>query len=599
MRKEPLPSDWVDRFIGGYGINNRLAYQLIPPQVDPLSPENALIIGAGPFAGTLIPGSGKVLLTTKFPINGAFATASGGGSFSFRLKSAGYDHVVITGKSPRPVYLKIDEQGAEICPAEKLWGKDGYQTDDELRAQFEPCSIIPIGQAGENLVKFSLTLVDKVGTLGRGGLASIMGSKNLKAIVALQGGVGITIAHRPWLMKLVDNLHHRMLNWVGRERLLKEGLTFSTEAPLSDLIPQEIKEVYQQSKKQLACPSCPLADKVVVRLKQGEFEGLVTYMAHLFVEGFCGDGAPAYNRCVKLADTLNRYGICHMTFTSLFPLAFRLYQDGLISQDDYGLEMGWDIDTALRLAKMIAYREGLGDILAEGLIGAMERIGRGAERYIQHIKGQAIPWDARIGGLGTMEFEQIVNPRGAHVASGGSPSYNQGRPPADFAKHGERMGIPQEALKRIVTPNSFNPARYTRYSEDWYALFSCLSLCNRAFVNRFYHVQTIAELYSALTGVEVSPQGMMAAAERAWNLGRLLNDRAGFSRRDDKPPPAWFQPKELRGKQYILTDYYKTTVLTPEDVDRFLDEYYEERGYEKDTGKVGKEKLAQLGIEGL
>jgi aldehyde:ferredoxin oxidoreductase len=198
-----------------------------------------------------------------------------------------------------------------------------------------------------------------------------------------------------------------------------------------------------------------------------------------------------------------------------------------------------------------------------------------------------------------MEFEQTTNPRGAHVAAGGSPAFEPGRPVADFVRHGERMGIPEEALKRVVGPISFNPGRYSRYSEDWYSLFNCLSLCNRAQVNRFYHVNTIAALYSAVTGIDLPPAQLMKASERAWTIGKLLNVREGFDRRDDRAPETWFRPLVQGGKEYRVTDYEETSTLGREDLERFLDDYYDERGYDRQSGVPTRRKLEELGLESL
>jgi aldehyde:ferredoxin oxidoreductase len=219
------------------------------------------------------------------------------------------------------------------------------------------------------------------------------------------------------------------------------------------------------------------------------------------------------------------------------------------------------------------------------------------ENYACHIKGRSLLYDPRMMGLGTMEFEPMTTPRGSHVGAAGSPSYSPGRSLDDFARHSQRMGAPDDAVNRIVGPTSFNPGRLSRWSEDWYALFGCLSLCNRAHVNRFYHVRTIAELYSAVTGLELSPNDLMKAAERAWNTAKVINVRAGFGRRDDRPPWIWFIPlKGEGGKESPLMDYYKTTVLTEADIDRFLDDYYDERGWDKESGAPTPEKLRELGL---
>ncbi|UCB42191.1 MAG: hypothetical protein JSV77_06880, partial [Dehalococcoidales bacterium] len=198
---------------------------------------------------------------------------------------------------------------------------------------------------------------------------------------------------------------------------------------------------------------------------------------------------------------------------------------------------------------------------------------------------------------GTMEFEQMTTPRGAHVAAAGSPSYDTGRPLTDFIRHGERMGVPAEALKRLEESGVFNPGRYSKYSEDWYALFNCLSLCNRAQVNRFYHIDTITTLYAAVTGIECSPEELMQAAERAWTIGKLLNAREGFDRRHDHAPEAWFQPLLQSGEERHIMDYGRTVNLTRKDLERFLDDYYEERGYDRESGLPTYGKLRELGLE--
>ena len=270
-----------------------------------------------------------------------------------------------------------------------------------------------------------------------------------------------------------------------------------------------------------------------------------------------------------------------MNFSYLLSVVVDLYQEGVINKEDTGgIALKNDIETALKLAQMTAYRQGFGEVLAEGLVRTAQTIGRGAEERIVHIKGHAIARDPRLSNLGTMEFEEITTPRGAHVAAAGSPSYDPGRPLADFVRHGERMGVPEEALRRVAG-STFNPGRYSRYSEDWYALFNCLSLCNRAQVNRFYHVKTIAALYSAVTGINLTPAQLMEVSERAWTIGKLLNVREGFDRKDDKAPEAWFKPLVQEGEEYRITDYYETSTLTREDIEGFLDDYYDERGWDQ------------------
>jgi aldehyde:ferredoxin oxidoreductase len=591
-RIEPLDSGTTAALIGGYGIKNRLAFELLPAGVDPLSPENLIILGAGPFAGTMVPGAAKVLATTRFPMNGTYATAAGGGAFALFLKSAGYDHVVISGRAPGPVYLKLTEGGAELVDATGLWRRDTHETDDALRGLHEPCSIIATGPAGENLVKNSIALVDKAGTIGRGGLAAVMGSKNLKAIVVERGTVPTTVADRLALHRLVNRLHERIMRWPGTQQIHDNGLM----AP-----PPDMAEAHQRTRAPLACPSCPLADKVMVCLGDGPYAGLRTYMTHLAVNRFsAGSSQEAYWQSVKYQDAVNKYGIGSTNFTSLFGELVDLYEQGIItSKTTGGLELRNDIETALELLRLTAHREGFGALLAEGAEAVVQHIGEGAETRIGHIKGLSVVRDPRIGGLGTMEFEQMTSPRGAHVAAAGSPSYDPGRSLTDFIRHAERMGASQKALSHLEETGKFNPGRYSRLSEDWYSLFNCLSLCNRAQVNRFYHVRTIADLLRAVTGLERSPEQLMEASERAWTVGKLLNVREGFDRRQDRPPEAWFEPLLRGGEEQRIHDYEGTTELTRDDLERLLDDYYDERSYDIRTGLPTRAKLRQLGLEDM
>ena len=589
-RVEPLDEGLAASLIGGFGINNRLAWDLMPGGVDPLSPENLIIIGTGPFAGTAIPGAAKVLVTTRFPLTGAFGTAAGGGSFAQFLKSAGYDHVVVSGRSSRPVVLRITEQQAHLDDASGLWGGDTYETTDALRQEHEPCSIIAIGQAGENLVRNSIAMVDKAGTVGRGGLPAVMGSKRLKAIVVEEGSIATEVADRTGLHRLVNHLHDRIMRWPGRQGIEENGLMVA---------PPDMAEYHLRTRKPLACPSCPLGDKVIVRLEKGPYAGLQTYMTHLAVNRFSAASSDeAYEQSIKYSDALNRYGIGSTNFTTLFAEVIEMYRIAIITSDDTGgIELRNDIDTALELLRMTAFREGFGEVLADGAEGVIKRFGPEAEKHVAHVKGLGIVRDPRTSGLGTMEFEQIMSPRGAHVAAAGSPSYDAGRPLADFVRHGQRMGASAESLARLENSGTFNPARYSRYSEDWYSLFNSLSLCNRAQVNRFYHVDVLTELFQAVTGIRLSSVELMQSAERAWTIGKMLSAREGFDRRHDRVPEVWFQPLlDASGNEQPITDYYQTTELTRQDLEGLQDDYYDERGYDKATGLPTDGKLPELGL---
>ena len=629
--KEPLDPEMARTFIGGAGIINKLAYDLIPPDVDPLSPQNAIIIGTGPFNGTMIPGCSEVMITYKSPLNGSFPHSNDGGNFSHFLKSSGYDHIVITGRSDKPVYLKIHDEDVELCDAGDLWGVDVFDTTDELRRRHEPCSVIPIGQAGENLVSISVTQIDKGGTVGSGGLCAVMGSKNLKAMVAVQGTKGIAVADPQRLQRLVDEILARVAKYHLRDEMMQGGSMAMTAGwvpegaiarnssvlmpypPNTKELQAKVYEFHKQSRKKIACITCPMSDKDRLDLAE---RGIVTYDTAIFSEmgimtaspasGHRAEGSPLdrYADALHYSDMVNRYGIEKIySFMGLVDFVVTLYEQGIITkQDTGGIELNREFDTLIKLVEITAFREGFGDILADGVVGAARRIGKGADKQVQNvIKGQFALFDPRLWGLGPMQFEQMVYPgRSLGVAAGmGAATYSPGWPIRELKKQADRCGVPEEAIGRIFTEDSFNVGRLAKHGEDFFNLFNMLGQCHRLYISRFYSMQILAELYSAVTGIETTPADLILASERVWNLWKLINYRAGFDRKDDEPPDIWFQPLKGVDTQYHLKDYFGTTALTREDVARLLDDYYDERGWNKETSLPTAKKLKELGLNSL
>nr|HDO81558.1 hypothetical protein [Candidatus Bathyarchaeota archaeon] len=249
------------------------------------------------------------------------------------------------------------------------------------------------------------------------------------------------------------------------------------------------------------------------------------------------------------------------------------------------------------IAGLIAQRENIGDLLAEGWRTIIQRFGRVAEKYAMHVKGLDVLYDPRRTYFGSMEFEQLVCPRGPTSNSGGSPTYVPGKSIEDFERHCDRVGAPRDAIARILEGGEVNIGRLVRHFEDWYSILSALGICNRAQVNRFYNIRVCAEFYSSATGIEKTPQELKLAGERAWNMQKILNVREGHTREQDKPPRQWLQPLTERGRRYVARDYYRKRVLTEEDFEKALRDYYEERGWNPETGTPTEEKLRQLGLQ--
>jgi len=508
IASKPLDPQWTEDFIGGWGINARLAWDVIPPAADALSAENAVIIGAGPFSGTIVPGSAELSVTTKLPLSDGIGTGCGGGHFPLMLKTAGYDHVVITGASETPVYLCIENDTVRLRDAADLWGRDTVETVDILRQRHEPCSIIPIGPAGENRVKMSVTFIDKGGTVGFGGLPAVMGFKNLKAVVACQGRHPIRVADPRLLKKTVARMMERVMSYRLRPRLLRGG-TFAMTSEWAAAMGIPISgwdDIHENCRQTLACPSCPMGDKEVNRLREGEFSPLTAYLTDFMLNGESSatTALDNHNRAVKRFDLLNRLGVCRLGFENVMELMLTLYRKGVITKSDTGgIEISRDFDTVLDLIRITARREGFGDILAEGPRGAALRIGPAAEKHAVHIKGCALFIDPRQDSMNTMAFAQMVHPGRANYACGGIGIYMLGRPVEQFMHHARRTGMAEEDLPRIFAPDAFNVPRLTKHAEDWYSLFNAFGQCHRLYIHRFHSMAYFLEFLKAVTGEEL------------------------------------------------------------------------------------------------
>jgi len=601
IRKDPLDLADARKFLGGLGINNRLAYDLIKPGLDPLSPGNPVIIGAGPLIGTMVPGASRTIATSKFPLSGAVSAGSGSMTFGFNMKRAGYDHIVITGASEKPVYVYIDDDSVQVLDASGLWGRDNYDAVDQLWKRHGRCSSISIGQAGENLVKFSLALVDKMATIGRAGFGAVMGAKKLKAVL-VRGNGGIKVADPKGFMHEVNTLFHRAKSYKLHSAAVAYGiLNAGGSFMLGDEGPYGLNIYNKVKKDRIACPSCFIADKDVLVVSEGELGGMKTYthsfgmVATAAMKGTITD----YAKATRIVNMLNRYGLGHQEFDSMFELILEASETKVLREDQIGA-VGRNYETMHDLIEKIVFRRGIGDVLAEGWMATASEFGLDTNRFSSHVKGLGTQFDPRERGLGTMEFEQLVNPRGGHHQSGGSPSYNQGAPVEMFERHVDRMGAPPDAVRRIMdSPFGFNVGRFTRYSEDWFAVFDSLGICIRSQNNRFYSADVCARLFSTATGIPVDKEALMEAGERVWNLYRALNWREGFTRKDDTPPPKWFEPLKAAGSEFEMKDYFQTRKLTREDLEQLLNDYYDERGWDPATGCPTREKLTALGLDNI
>ena len=606
------------RFLGGMGIQLKRLYGLLEPGIDPFSPENPIIIGAGPLVGTNAPGSVRVLATLKYPETGAVGSGAGSMRFGVMLKLAGYDYVVITGRAASPVYLRIVDDDVRLCDATDLWGRDTVEATNELWGIHGDCGVVAIGQAGEQRGRIAQAAVDGASSLGRGGFGGVMGSKNLKALVA-KGTGSVRIADAQRFSRSVETIYERARRYPHHATIVKYGIMpnwpnygvqFGSTRMRS--VTTDFEKVDKAvgfdaytklKKKAIGCPSCIMVDKEIIEVAEGRFKGVQwSTPSYLNAAGLGGVlGLKDSGEAVKVGEMTDRYGLDQISLMGVMDCLITLYEDGSISLEDVGgLPLTRDVDTALTWCDRIALREGFGDVAADGWHGLRRHFGDDLVERMDLIKGRQGVWDPRLSGLGTNEFAQLVYPRGPNAESGGTGLYTLNQPVDQVRRHAERMGSSREQIDRAFdSPLQINIGRLTVSSEHWLSLFNSLGICNRHVNNRFYHIDTIAELYSAATGTEVTPGDLMEGAERVWNLFKMINLREGFTRKDDEPPRKWFEPmRTFDGKELVMMDYFRNKVLSPADVDTWLDDYYDERGWNAREGAPTREKLTALGLEG-
>jgi len=601
----------LKRFIGGIGMNCNLGAELLIPKIDPLSTKNVIILGTGPLVGTLTPGTSRTVGFSKFPATGAVANSCGSMSFGFNLKQAGYDHVVISGKSESSVYLLIEDDHIELVSANDLWGSDIVETTNKLWKKHQGCGVIAIGQAGENKVFGALTLIDKTATFGRGGLGAIMGSKSLKAVVA-KGTKGILIAHPKEFNKLFKKQFKRIANYPQRDSWIELGMLRSLPVNMMLAAKGERKKARQATdkyylknlkKKRIACPSCPMGDKDILEIRDGEYSGLINYTSSVINPYLMLilDGLESADQAVKVFDLISRYGLDALTITALFQFLGTMYEKSILTKEDIGFEWKNDYQTLIHLIEIISKRKGdFGNLLADGW-KEIAKFNETLANEMLTVKGLDVVFEPRFLRLGTMEFEQVVNPKGAHVASGGSPTYvGAGGSMEKFKRHFTRMGVPDSAVERLFIPPvegmRVNVGRLTRYSEDWYTILTSLGICARAQMNRFWSLELATEFYNAVTGFNLENDDLRVAAERTWNLLKVLNSKEGFTRKNDKFPSEWFKPLKFGPSTLEFKDFFGATVITHDIANQLLDDYYDERGWNKKDGLPTKEKIYQLGL---
>lgn len=568
-----LDEDAAKRFVGGRGYGVKIIYDELGKGVDPLGEGNVLVFVTGPLTGSMAPTSGRYSVVTKSPLTGTIFDANSGGFFGPSMKACGLDVLILRGRASSPVYLHLTDRMANILGADDLWGKDTHETRDLLVGRHGAgARVACIGPAGENLVKMAAIMNDDDRAAARGGVGAVMGSKNLKAIVA-NGKARTSVADPDSFSFIVKECN----------KLLDQNPVTSKALPRfgTAVLVNVMNEVNVLPSKNFQRPNFEEADKISgesirkrVFIKQracfncGIACGRVTKTPTMHGEGPEYETAFALGSDCLVSDLddvteanylCNELGIDAISMGGTIATAMELHEKGLLSE-----EVNWgDGEKVKELVRLTAYRQGLGEELADGSKRLAEKF-RSPDSAIQ-VKGLELPaYDPR-GSKGQGLAFATSNRGACHLRS-----YMVGI---------EVLGFP----KRIDRLSAINKAGLCIVQQNLFAAMDTLVLCR--FTSYALDEEHYARLLSRATGISYRPEEFLLIGERIWNMERLFNLREGFTRRDDSLPRRFLEEPHSEGST-------KGQVV---ELDRMLDEYYKFRGWDE-QGRPSPTKLAQLGI---
>lgn len=595
-KKEKLPLEVARDFIGGAGFGIKYLFDEVKPGVDPLGPENKLIYAPGPFSGTTIPCASRITAVGKSPLTNAVGMALSGGYFPAELKFAGYDALIVEGKAEKPTYVWIKDGTVRFQDASKIWGT--LTTDcqqiikDELRDQNVRVSCI--GPAGERLSRIAC-IINERRALGRKGLGAIMGSKNLKAI-AVRGSGSVSIASdkkykaaRATMLKAMKESPVLYSEFAKNGTPMVLDLTcamgiFSAKnwTGTGEFTPADQLGIEGQNSRKIGrehCYDCPVGCSQLKLAKTGPYAGTLTEGPEFeTLYAFGGETGVDNLDSIIAADRLSdELGLDTISAGVTIGFAMELFERGILGTTDTGgLELKFGNDQAMiTLLRLMAYREGLGALLADGSKAAAEKIGKGTEKYAMHIKGLEPPaYDVR--GAKAHGLNYATSYTGA--------DHNRG-----YAFQ-EIFGIPVPfAVDRFSIENK---GKLTKWNQDVRAATCdcptmCAFLLDTALPGNA--TQNTSALMEAVTGLNITPDEVQKVGERINNLARAFNVREGFTRADDTfPERLMTEPLKAGGS--------KGQLISKDDLKVMLDEYYTVRGWDLNTGIPTRTKLIELGL---
>jgi aldehyde:ferredoxin oxidoreductase len=583
IKREPTNMQNAKLFIGARGLATKMLVDEIDPKIDALSPQNKLIFAPGPLSGTFAPSMGRYDVVTKGPLNGAIAASNSGGSFGPEVKFAGYDLIIFEGVSPKPVYVWIKDEKVEIRDAAELWGKNVPDTTDAVRAVTdEEAKVACIGPAGEKKVLFACIMNEMHRAAGRSGVGAVMGSKNLKA-VAVVGTHPVEVADPEAFEKAVmvarKKIQEHPVGGTGL-RVYGTDVLVNILNSVGSLPTRNFRDGYFPTADKLGgetltakiltrpkgCFSCIISCGRVTKVTDPKFAGEGEGPEYETAWGFGADcGIDDLNAATKANYICNELGMDTITCAATIAAAMDMFDDGVMTLKDTGgmpIQFG-DAETMVKLVEMTAYRQGVGDKLAEGSYRLAKSFGH--PEYSMSVKKQEMPaYDPRgIQGIG---LHYATNNRGGCHVRG-------------YTISPEVLGVPFKVDQHATEGKPELVITFQNLTAALDSSGACL------FTTFGIGADELAALMSSVTGVAYSTEDFMKAGDRIWNLERLFDLKAGISGADDTLP------------QRLLKDPIKTGPSKGEvnHLDVMLPEYYQKRGWTAD-GVPTEEKLKDLSL---
>lgn len=599
------PDDTIyRRYLGGGALASYYLLRELPPGTDPMGPDNLLVFATGPVSGSPVAGTSRFTIAAKSPLTGGYGEAEAGGFWGPELKFAGFDAVVISGRCSHPAYLWVHDGKAEIRDASALWGKTTREVEELVRSELGDSRIrvAQTGPAGENLVRYACVLNECKHANGRTGMGAVMGSKNLRAI-AVRG------EHKPefrddagllaiakwfagnWRSNPADNALHTHGSSVGLKSLDLCGML-----PTRNFMDGTFEGADRISGEAMTeqiligrggCYACPVRCKRVVKAAEpyevDPYYGGPEYETMGAFGSLCG--VADLVAVAKANELCNKYGMDTISTGVTIAFSMECYEKGVLTKADTdGLDLCFGNAHAMVSAvELIARREGIGDLLAEGVMRASRALGQGSEGWALHVKGQELALHEPRGKHGVGLSYALASTGPDHMEAAHDPVLAQRTPPlARAAPLGILDPVPAMDL-------SSRKVRQFLYLQQLWSMYNSLCICvYTAAPTWALPLNKIVDLVRAATGWDTSLWELMKVGERANTMSRVFNIREGFGRKDDTLPQRLFEP--------LRTGALKGASMDREAFELALSTYYRMAGWDVENGRPTREKLDELDI---